>query len=43
MDQVIDYVEKDLEFGQKIVTVVRRIMQAESGDVIPYGIKVRPI
>ena len=41
--QVVDYIGKDLKFGQKVVTVVRRTMQAESNDVIPYGIKVKPM
>ena len=40
--QVVDYMEKDLKFDQKVITVVRRTMQAESGDLIPYGIKVKP-
>lgn len=41
--QVVDCVVKDLKFGQRVVTLVRRTVRAENGDIIPYGIKVRPI
>lgn len=41
--QMVDYGEKDLKFGQKVVTILRRTVQPESGDVIPYGVKVRPL
>jgi uncharacterized OB-fold protein len=41
--QVVDYEEKDLKYGQKFITVIRRIMQTESSDVIPYGVKVKPV
>ena len=43
MAQMVDYFEKDLRFGRKVVTVVRRSIQSENDDVIPYGIKVRPV
>lgn len=41
--QMVDYSEKDLAVGQKVVTVVRRTIQSATDDVIPYGIKVKPI
>jgi len=41
--QMVDYTQEDLKSGQKVVTVIRRIMQTENADVIPYGIKVSPI
>ena len=41
--QMVDYTQEDLKSGQKVVTLVRRIMQTENADVIPYGIKIRPI
>lgn len=41
--QMVDYSDKNLKVGQKVVTVVRRIMQTEGADVIPYGIKVSPM
>jgi uncharacterized OB-fold protein len=43
MSQVVDYEEKDLKFGKKVVTVIRRIVLPEKDDVIPYGIKVKPL
>ena len=41
--QVVDYMAKDLKFGRKVVTLVRRTVKAGNGDIIPYGIKVRPV
>ena len=41
--QMVDYREKNLKFGQKVIAIIRRTMQTESGDVIPYGVKVRPL
>jgi uncharacterized protein len=41
--QMVDYTQADLKTGQKVVTVIRRIMQTEGADVIPYGIKIRPV
>lgn len=41
--QMVDYTEKNLAIGQKVVTVVRRTIQSDTDDVIPYGIKVKPI
>lgn len=41
--QLVDYDTKHLKLGQKVVTIVRRTIQAQTDDVIPYGIKVKPI
>lgn len=41
--QMVDYDQADLKSGQKVVTVVRRTMQTDGNDVIPYGIKVTPM
>ncbi|HUD19204.1 MAG TPA: OB-fold domain-containing protein [Patescibacteria group bacterium] len=41
--QMVDYEEKHLAIGQKVISVVRRTIQTETDDVIPYGIKVKPI
>jgi len=41
--QMVDYTEKHLVIGQKVITVVRRTVQSDVDDVIPYGIKVKPI
>lgn len=41
--QLVDWNAKQLKIGQKIVTVVRRIVKPNNEGVIPYGIKVKPI
>lgn len=41
--QLVDYEESNLAIGQRVTTVVRRTSQPEAGEVIPYGIKVKPI
>lgn len=41
--QLVDYEEPELKTGQKIVTVVRRTSRPDSGEVIPYGVKVKPV
>lgn len=41
--QLVDSSEQELCIGQRVVTVVRRTSKAGSGDVIPYGIKVKPL
>jgi len=41
--QLVDFDEKHLSIGQRVVTVVRRTVQTGIDDVIPYGIKVKPL
>ena len=41
--QMVDFSEKQLKLGQKVVTVVRKTIQSETDAVIPYGIKVKPL
>lgn len=41
--QLVDFDVKHLSIGQRVVTAVRRTVQATTDDVIPYGIKVKPI
>ena len=43
MCQLVDYDEKHLVFGQKVVTVVRRVTHPDADGIIPYGIKVKPL
>ena len=40
--QVVDCDIAAVEIGQKVITVVRRTMQAQNDAVIPYGVKVKP-
>ena len=41
--QVVDIGLDEIRTGQKVITVVRRTLRPDSNDVIPYGIKVKPI
>ncbi len=41
--QMVDYAVDQVVIGQRVVTVVRRTIQSSTDDVIPYGIKVKPI
>ena len=41
--QLVDWSEKHLSFGQKVITVIRRVIQPNTEGVIPYGIKVKPL
>lgn len=41
--QVVDYKDDQLVFDQKVVTVLRRTAKPDTSEVIPYGIKVKPV
>lgn len=41
--QLVDFDEEQLQVGQKVITVVRRIGSPSKEDIITYGIKVKPI
>ena len=41
--QVVDYTEKQLKPGQKVITTIRRIGKAGPDEVITYGLKVKPL
>ncbi len=41
--QLVDWSERDLTFGTKVKTVIRRVTHPDPDGVIPYGIKVKPI
>ena len=41
--QLVDWEEGDLVSGRKGVTVLRRISVEDKEDVIPYGIKFKPV
>lgn len=41
--QLVDYDTKDLVFGQKAITVIRRVTHPDPDGVIPYGIKAKPM
>jgi len=41
--QLVDWEDRNLKIGQKVTTIVRRIIKPNTEGVIPYGIKVKPI
>lgn len=41
--QVVDSQIGEIRLNQRVTTVVRRTARPESTEVIPYGIKVKPI
>lgn len=41
--QMVDWTQEDLVFGKKVKVVVRRLSEAPTEGVIPYGIKVKPL
>lgn len=43
MAQLVDWDQPQLTIGQKVTTVIRRIVEPNIDGVIPYGIKVKPI
>jgi uncharacterized OB-fold protein len=43
MAQLVDFEEKHLKKGQRVITIIRRITKFSDDGVIPYGIKAIPI
>lgn len=41
--QLVDWQEKHLTAGTRVITVVRRVVKPNTEGVIPYGIKVKPL
>jgi len=41
--QLVDYDERHVAVGQKVVTIIRRVTHPDPDGVIPYGIKAKPI
>ena len=41
--QMVDFDNKELRTGQKVLTIVRRITEPDADGIIPYGIKVKPV
>lgn len=41
--QLVDWEDKNLKIGQKVATIVRRMVKPNTEGVIPYGIKVKPL
>lgn len=41
--QLVDWIPEDLAFGTKVKVVVRRVSDPSTEDIVPYGIKVKPL
>ena len=41
--QLVDYDEKNLQIGQKVIAVLRKTRNPGLEGIIPYGIKFKPI
>lgn len=41
--QLVDYDEKDLKIGRKVISVIRRSPQGDEKDAIEYLIKFKPV
>ncbi len=41
--QLVDWNQKDLKIGQKVITVLRRHQTDDNEGIIPYNIKCKPI
>lgn len=43
VSQLVDYAQKNLRTGQKVITLIRRAGQPADDEVISYAIKAKPI
>jgi len=41
--QLVDFEEKHLKIGQKVITVLRRTRSPSEEGIIPYGVKFKPL
>ena len=41
--QLVDWQEKDLKFGRKVISVLRRLRTEDKEDIIHYNIKFKPL
>lgn len=41
--QLVDYKERDLKIGKKVISILRRIRQPTEEGIIAYGIKFKPM
>lgn len=41
MAQLVDWEPEHLTFGQKVMTIIRRVTRPDPDGVIPYGIKAK--
>lgn len=41
--QLVDYNEKDLKTGKKVISILRKVRSSTEDGVIAYGVKFRPL
>src|SRR3989344_333722 len=41
--QLVDYDKNNLKMGEKVISILRKVRESNSEDVIPYGLKFKPI
>ena len=41
--QLVDYDKKNLKMGERVISILRKVRESNSEDVIPYGLKFKPI
>lgn len=41
--QLVDYNEKELKIGKRVIAVLRRVKQPDTEGIIPYGVKFKPV
>lgn len=41
--QLVDYEEKDLKIGGKVISILRKVRSSTDEGVIAYGVKFRPL
>lgn len=41
--QLVDYDDKKLRIGEKVISILRKVRQATDEGVIAYGIKFKPV
>lgn len=41
--QLVDYQEKDLKIGTKVISVLRRVRRNNREEIISYGLKFKPV
>lgn len=43
VSQLVDCAASDVKIGMKVVVVLRRLRHPDSSEVIPYGVKFKPL
>ena len=41
--QLVDYDDADLQYGKKVISILRKVREASPEGVIAYGLKFKPV